>query len=89
MISSLLGAFINVTILTRIAHWILKKKVRKENYRAFLVFGTITLIDFTVWSINKDLLAAIHIMLFYYLPFLILWLLTDIFRARRKKAIIH
>jgi len=89
MISSLLGAFINVTLLTRGAHWLLKKKIRSDKYRAFVVFGAVTLIDFAVWSINKDLPSAIHTMLFYYIPFLILWLLTDILRARRNKAIIQ
>jgi len=89
MISSLLGAFINVTLLTRGAQWLLKKKIRNDKYRAFIVFGAVTSVDFTVWSIKKDLPSAIHIMLFYYIPFLILWLLTDILRAKRNNAVIH
>lgn len=84
MISSLLGAFINVTILTRGAHWLLKKRVSDDGRRSIIVFGSVTLIDFVIWTINKDLLSALQIMLFYYIPFLILWLLTDILRARTK-----
>jgi hypothetical protein len=84
MISSLLGAFINVTILTRGAHWLLKRRVSDDLKRSIIIFGSVTLLDFVIWLINKDLLSAVQIMLFYYVPFLILWFLTDILRARRK-----
>jgi Ca2+/Na+ antiporter len=89
MISSLLGAFINVTILTRGAHWILKKRVSDDHKRSITVFGSVTILDFIIWMISKDLLSALHIMLFYYVPFLILWLLTDVLRARRKRNAIR
>jgi hypothetical protein len=89
MISSLLGAFINVTILTRGAHWLLKKRVSDDHKRSIIVFGSVTLLDFVIWTINKDLLSALHIMLFYYVPFLILWLVTDILRARKKRNAIR
>ncbi len=89
MISSLLGAFINVTILTRAAHWLLKRRVSDDRRRSIIVFGSVTLLDSVIWTINKDLLSALQIMLFYYVPFLILWLLTDIFRARRKRNVIR
>ena len=89
MISSLLGAFINVTILTRAAHWLLKKMVADGHKRSIMVFGCVTLLDLVIWMINKDLLSALHTMLFYYVPFLILWLLTDILRARRKRNVIR
>jgi Ca2+/Na+ antiporter len=85
MISSLLGAFINVTILTRGAHWLLKKRVSDDRKRSIIVFGSVTLLDSVIWMINKDFLSALQIMLFYYVPFLILWLLTDILRARIKR----
>ena len=89
MISSLLGAFINVTILTRGAHWLLKKRLSDDHKRSIIVFGSVTLLDFVIWMINKDLLSALHIMLFYYVPFLILWLVTDILRARKKRNVIR
>lgn len=89
MVSSLLGAFINVTILTRGAHWLLKKGVSDDRKRSIIVFGSVTLLDFVIWMINKGFLSALQIMLFYYVPFLILWLLTDILRARRKKNAIR
>jgi hypothetical protein len=89
MISSLLGAFINVTILTRGAHWLLKKRLSDDHKRSIIVFGSVTLLDFVIWTINKDLLSALHIMLFYYVPFLILWLVTDILRARKKRNAIR
>lgn len=89
MISSLLGAFINVTILTRGAHWLLKRRVSDDHKRSIIVFGSVMLLDFAIWMINKDLLPALQIMLFYYVPFLILWFLTDILRARRKSNVIR
>jgi hypothetical protein len=89
MISSLLGAFINVTILTRGAHWLLKKRVSDDHKRSIIVFGSVTLLDFAIWMINKDLFPALQIMLFYYVPFLILWLLTDLLRARRNSNVIQ
>jgi len=89
MISSLLGAFINVTILTRGAHWLLKKRVPDDHKRSIIVFGSVTILDFAIWMINKDLFPALQIMLFYYVPFLILWLLTDVLRARRKSNVIQ
>jgi hypothetical protein len=89
MISSLLGAFINVTILTRGAHWLLKKRISDDHKRSIIVCGSVTLLDFVIWTINKDLLSALHIMLFYYVPFLILWLVTDILRARKKRNAIR
>ena len=89
MISSLLGAFINVTILTRGAHWLLKKRFSDDHKRSIIVFGSVTLLDFVIWTINKDLLSALPIMLFYYVPFLILWLVTDILRARKKRNAIR
>ena len=89
MIGSLLGAFINVTILTRGVHWLLKKRVSDDHKRSIIVFGSVTLLDSIVWMMKKDLLSAVQIMLFYYVPFLILWLLTDIFRARRKRHAIR
>jgi hypothetical protein len=89
MISSLLGAFINVTVLTRGAHWLLKKRVSDDHKRSIIVFGSVALLDLVIWMINKDLLSALHIVLFYYVPFLILWLVTDILRARKKRNAIR
>jgi Ca2+/Na+ antiporter len=87
MVYSLIGAFINVTLLTRVANWLLKNMIPKDYYRAFIVFGIVTVFDFIIWIFNKGPKTAFHTMMLYYLPFLILWLLTDILNAAKKSNI--
>ncbi|MGH7900793.1 MAG: hypothetical protein ACRENZ_03560 [Thermodesulfobacteriota bacterium] len=55
-----------------------------EVFRAIAVFISITIIDFLFWNYSKDFLIALKIMMYYYVPFLTLWLVTDILMARRK-----
>lgn len=85
MIGSLFGAFVNVTVLTRGSDWILKRWVLDARKRAIFVFCLATTVEACIWLISRDLLPALQIMLFYYAPFLILWLLTDILRARTTR----
>ena len=86
MIWSLIGAFINVTVLSRVGQWLLKKRISNDYRRAFLVFGIVALIDFArLWFLYDDILVALHTMLFYFLPFLVMWLLKDILDASRKR----
>lgn len=84
MIWSLAGAFINVAVLTRLANWLLRRIMPNEVLRAIAVFISITIIDFLFWNYSKDFLTALKIMMYYYVPFLTLWLVTDILMARRK-----
>lgn len=82
----LVGAFINVTILTRIARWVLKRWIPGPYKRTVLVFVIVLLIDFVgMWSLYEDVLTSSYIMLFYYVPFLLMWSLKDVLDASREK----
>lgn len=82
----LVGAFINVTILSRAAQWILKRWVSNPYKRAALVFVIVTGIDFLgMWSLYDDLSTGAYLVLFYYIPLLLMWLLKDIMDAVRKR----
>ncbi len=86
MMWRLVGAFINVTILSRVARWILKRWIPGTYQRVILVACIVLLIDFVgMWSLYDDLLTASYIMLFYYIPFLLMWSLKDIMDASREK----
>lgn len=86
MIWRLVGAFINVTILSRAAQWGLKRWVFNPYKRAALVFVIVAGIDFLgMWSLYDDLTTGAYVVLFYYLPLLLIWLLKDIMDAARKK----
>lgn len=86
MMWRLIGAFINVTILSRAARWVLKRWVPDAYKRTILVFVIVLLIDFLgMWSLYDDLLTASYIMLFYYVPFLLMWSLKDLLDASRER----
>ncbi len=88
MIWSLVGAFVNVTVLTRLLNRVLKKPIPDGYKRAFLVFGVVGLLDLIgLWVLYKDLRLSLHLMLFYFVPFLVMWLLKDIFESSRKSGI--
>ena len=87
MIASLLGAFINVTILTRLLHWILRRKIKNDSRRSYLVFISVAVFDLSVWSIAKGLSAAFYNILYFYLPFLVLWLLFDLLEVSKRKLL--
>ncbi|MEQ9619444.1 MAG: hypothetical protein RIG61_09755 [Deltaproteobacteria bacterium] len=86
MMWRLVGAFINVTILSRAAQWILKRWVSNPYKRAALVFVIVAAIDFLgMWSLYDDLSTGAYVVLFYYIPLLLIWLLKDIIDEARKK----
>ncbi len=86
MMWRLIGAFINVTILSRAAQWILKRWVHSPFKRALLVFAIVLVIDFLgVWNLYGNPAAGAYIMLLYYVPLLFMWFLKDILDASKEK----
>lgn len=87
MLWRLAGAFINVTILSRGAHLLLRRWVTDPYKRAYLVLIIVALIDFAgIWALYRDLVTSFYITLFYYLPFLMMWFLKDILDASRLRG---
>ncbi len=87
MLWRLAGAFINVTILSRGAPFVLRRWVGDPFKRAYLVLILVALLDFSgIWALYRDLPASLYIMLYYYLPLLMLWFLKDILDASRLRA---
>jgi len=83
---SLLGSFTNVFILTRVAQYLLKRTSLEDRRRAFLVFFVVAFIDLVgLYYFFHDVRIALHAWLFYYVPFLVMWLLKDLMEASRKK----
>lgn len=84
---SLIGSFTNVFILTRIAQYLLKRMKVEDRKRAFLTFFIVAALDFIGLYLffKQDIAIALHGWLFYYLPFLIMWLLKDLMEASRNK----
>ncbi len=86
---SLIGSFTNVFILTRLAQYFFKRftKVddRKRAYITFLIVGVIDLIGLVVAFRGTGILSGIYYWLFFYLPFLVMWLLKDLMEASRNK----
>lgn len=87
MLWRLAGAFINVTILSRGAHLLLRRWVPDAFKRAYLVLILVALLDFAgIWALYRDLATSFHIALFYYLPLLMLWFLKNILDASRLRG---
>jgi hypothetical protein len=87
MMWRLVGAFINVTILSRAAHLILKRWVSDSYKRSYIVLFLVAVLDFAgVWALYRAPVTALYVMLFYYLPLLTMWFLKDILDAAREKA---
>ncbi|HVY54257.1 MAG TPA: hypothetical protein VHC46_00720 [Thermodesulfobacteriota bacterium] len=87
MLWRLVGAFINVTLLSRLAHMLLRRWIADPYRRAYIVLVSVALIDFAgIWTMYRDLVASLYITLFYYVPLLIMWFLKDILDAARTKA---
>lgn len=87
MIWRLAGAFINVTLLSRGAQLILRRRVSDSYKRAYLVVLLVAVVDFAgVWVLYRNPVTALYIMLFYYLPILIMWFLKDILDASRERG---
>lgn len=86
MMWRLIGAFVNVTLLSRGLQWVLKRWVAAPYRRAVLVFAIVTVIDFLgVWNLYGDLGTGAYIMLFYYIPLLLMWFLKDVLDASKQK----
>ena len=87
MLWRLAGAFINVTILSRGAHLLLRRWVPDPYKRAYLVLILVALLDFAgIWALYRDLATSFYIALFYYIPLLMLWFLKDILDASRMRS---
>jgi hypothetical protein len=87
MLWRLVGAFINVTILSRGAHLLLRRWVGDPLKRAYIVLISIAVIDFAgVWALYRDLATSFYVTLFYYIPLLLMWFLKDVLDASRTKG---
>jgi hypothetical protein len=83
---SLIRSFTNVFILTRVLQYLLKRTNLEDRKRAFIVFFIVASIDLIgLYFFFNDIPLALHGWLFYYVPFLIMWLLKDLMEASRKK----
>ena len=82
----LVGAFVNVAVLTRVVQWLLKNRIRNPRPRAFSVLVLVLLIELIgIFYLYKDMTLTLHIILFYYTPFLLMWFLKDIFYASGRQ----
>ena len=87
MLWRLIGAFINVTLLSRGAHLLLRKWVKDPYRRAYVVMIIVALLDFAgVWALYRDFVTSFYVMLFYYVPLILLWFLKDMLEASRTKG---
>ncbi len=83
---SLIGSFTNVFILTRILQYFLKRTKLEDRRRAYLVFFIVAAIDLIgLYFFFGNIPLALHGWLFYYVPFLVMWLMKDLMEASRKK----
>lgn len=83
---SLIGSFTNVFLLTRAFQYILKKTKIDDKKRAYLVFVIVAVIDLIgLYIFLNDVRLAFQGWLFYYLPFLVMWLFKDLMEASRKR----
>ena len=86
MLWRLIGAFINVTILSRGAQFLLKRWIQNPYRRAYVVLAAVAVLDFAgIWAMYRSLATSFYVMLFYYLPLLMMWFLKDILDAARRK----
>ena len=82
----LIGSFTNVFLLTRIAQYFLKRTRLSDRRRAYVVFFLIASIDLVGLVVFfGGIRTGLHVWLLYYLPFLVMWLLKDLFEASRKE----
>jgi hypothetical protein len=87
MMWRLIGAFINVTILSRGAHLILGRWITDSYKKSYIVLFSVALIDFAgAWALYRAPVTAVYVTLFYYLPLLIMWFLKDMLDASREKG---
>lgn len=82
----LIGGFTNAFILTRVLQYFLKRTSLEDRRRAYLVFSIVASLDIIgLYRAYHDVRLALHVWLFYFVPFLIMWLLKDLMEASRKK----
>jgi hypothetical protein len=87
MLWRLIGAFINVTLLSRGAHLVLRRWVRNPFRRAYIVLILVAILDFAgIWAMYRDLVTSFYITLFYYVPLLMMWFLKDVLDASRARG---
>lgn len=86
MMWRLIGAFINVTVLTRAGQLLLRRRITDPRKRAYAVAGATAAVDFLgMWAMYDAPGAGLYYTLFYYLPFIVMWLLKDVLDASRQK----
>ena len=86
IIWQLLGSFTNVFLLTRVTQYFLKFTKLSGKKRAYITFILISSIDFVGLVIfTGSIRDGISALLFFYMPFLVMWLLKDLFEASRKE----
>ena len=84
-----MGRLAFCTLLTRVAHVILKKYMPNDYKRAFVVFGFVTGFLFAWRNVEKGITLGVIDTISFYLPWLAIWLVIDARRALKgKKTII-
>jgi 4-hydroxybenzoate polyprenyltransferase len=82
----LIGSFTNVFLLTRATQYFLKRTRLGDRKRAYVVFILIGLLDLIgLILFFGGLRMGLHTWLFYYAPFLVMWLIKDLMEASRKE----
>ena len=88
-IGEYVGRIFLSTLLTRVAHVILKKYMPNDYKRAFVVFGFVTGFLLILLSIDEGITLGVIDTISFYLPWLAIWLVIDARRALKgKKTII-
>jgi len=83
---SLISSFTSVFILTRLLQYLLKRTNLEDRKRAYLVFFIVSVFDLVgLYFYFNGITLALQGFLFYYLPFLVMWLFKDLLEASRKK----
>ncbi len=86
MLWRLAGAFINVTLLSRGAHLVLRRWISDPYKRAYVVLISVAVLDFIgIFALYRNLVTSVYITLFYYLPLLMIWFFKDIVDASRMR----
>jgi len=83
---SLISSFTSVLVLTRILQYLLKRTNLEDRMRAYVVFFVVAVFDLIgLYFYFGSIALALQGWLFYYLPFLVMWLFKDLMEASRKK----
>ncbi len=83
---SLISSFTSVFILTRLLQYILKRTNIEDRKRAYVVFLIVSVFDLVgLYFYFNGITLALQGFLFYYLPFLVMWLFKDLLEVSRMK----